>query len=375
MKRRDFLKTTAAFGAASMMPNFVFAKESNTTRKFKVQYYFNIKYDEKYYPARLWNPMPYNAEYQKVKFLKFAGNYNDYDINSMNEYDANTFYAEWAKSDKPKIVAMEMEIETKYRSVPIEKIEMASKENLPIPNDVKLYLKPSAHIPTDGIIKKLADRITGDTTDRFKKVKKIYYWCTSHTFRDKKVIGCGKGDVNKIIKQDKTQNVEDIYKNGYFGGKCTDLSSLFTALVRAAGVPAREVFGIRLGKSHFDKALGKSNANGFANITTWQHCRAEYYIPGAGWVPADPADVTKLELVEGLKYDDPKVQELVKRYLHSWEMNWVAFNHARDFVLYPRPTQYPLNMFGYPYAEVNDDVLNYYVPKSFEYKITSQELF
>jgi len=31
------------------------------------------------------------------------------------------------------------------------------------------------------------------------------------------------------------------------------------ALVRAVGVPAREVFGIRLGKSHFSAALGKSD--------------------------------------------------------------------------------------------------------------------
>ncbi|WP_457560256.1 transglutaminase domain-containing protein [Caminibacter sp.] len=372
MKRREFLKTTAALGAISAMPNIAFAEDKEKARRFKVEYYFNIKYDEPSYPARLWNPIPYNADYQHVRIMKFAGNYNDYDLNNNNEYDANTFYAEWKKSSEPKIVVMEMVIETKYRSVPIEKIEMASKENLPIPEEVKKYLLPTKHIPTGGIVKQLADRIVGNTTDRFEKVKKIYYWCTKHTFRDKKVIGCGKGDVGAMLKGG---NVEDIYKHGYFGGKCTDLSSLFTALVRAAGVPAREVFGIRLGKSHFDKALGKSDKNGFANITTWQHCRAEYYIPGAGWIPTDPADITKLELVEGLKYDDPKVQELVKRYLHSWEMNWVAFNHGRDFVLYPRPTQYPINMFGYPYAEVNDDVLNYYVPKSFEYKITSQELF
>ncbi len=372
MKRRDFLKTSAALGVAASMPNILSAQTdpAEKTRRFKVNYAFDIKYDEKIYPARLWNPLPYNADYQRVKFLKFWGNYNDYDINCMNEYNANTFYAEWKKSPKKKVVYLEMEIETKYRSVPIEKIEEASKRNLPIPDEVKLYLKPTEHIPTTGLIKELADKIVGNTKNRFERVKKIYYWCTAHTFRNPKVIGCGKGDVPKMVKG----NVEDIYEHGYIGGKCTDLSSLFTALSRAAGIPAREVFGIRLGKSYFDKALGKSDSKGFANITTWQHCRAEYYIPGAGWIPTDPADITKLELVEGLKYDDPKVRELVKRYLHSWEMNWVAFNHARDFVLYPKPVQYPLNMFGYPYAEVNDDVLNYYAPKSFEYKITSQEL-
>ena len=371
MNRRDFLKTGAALCAAASMPNILSA-DNEGVRRFKVNYSFDIKYYEKSYPASLWNPLPFNADYQRVKFLKFAGNYNDYDINSMNEYNANTFYAEWKKSPNKKLAYLELIIETKDRSVPIEKIEAASKKNLPIPEDVKKFLEPTEHIPTTGIIKALAQRITKGKTDRFEKVKAIYYWCTKHTFRNPKVVGCGKGDVNKMVTQ---QDVEDIYKNGYYGGKCTDLSSLFTALTRAAGVPAREVFGIRLGKSHFSKALGKSDKNGFANITTWQHCRAEYYIPGAGWIPTDPADITKLELVENRKYDDPKVQKLVEKYLHSWEMNWVGFNHARDFVLYPKPTQYPLNMFGYPYAEVEDDVLNYYVPKSFEYKITSQELF
>jgi hypothetical protein len=54
-------------------------------------------------------------------------------------------------------------------------------------------------------------------------------------------------------------------------------------------------------------------------------------------------------------------------------MNWVAFNYARDFVLNPKPAQYPLNMLGYPYAELGEDVQNYYDPKSFAYAYTSQE--
>jgi len=372
MRRRDFLKTGLVLGAASLVPFKVWADTSRPkTRRFEVIYQFDLKYDAPQYPARLWNPMPYDADYQKVKLLKFSGNYNDYDLNANNPYDAKVFYAEWKKSDLPKIVLMKMIIETKDRSVPLQKIEEASQKNLPLPEETKLYLKSSQHIPTTGLVKKLADRITQGQKDRFAKVKAIYHWCVSHTYRDPKVIGCGKGDVKHMLRN---QNVEEVYQHGRFGGKCTDLSSLFTALVRAAGIPAREVFGIRLGKSYFSKALGKSDSKGFATITTWQHCRAEYYIPGAGWIPTDPADITKLMLVEKLPFNHPKVQELIKRYLHSWEMNWVGFNHARDFILYPKPAQYPLNMAGYPYAEVEDDVLNYYDPKSFSYIITSQEI-
>ena len=357
-------------GLSILLANQAVADEN--IRKFKVHYHFNLKYaDAKEYGANLWNPMPFNSSYQQVKQLWFKGNYSKFNINTQNKYNAKTFYAKWDKSDKSKIVDIDMIIETKNRSVPLNVIKEASAKNLPIPENIKIYLKPTAHIPTDGIIKGLADKITKGKTDRFAKVKAIYDWCTSHTFRDKKVKGCGTGDVGKMVTQ---KDVEDAFKNGYYGGKCTDLSSLFTAILRASGTPAREVFGIRLGKSYFSKALGKSDNKGFATISTWQHCRTEYYIPGAGWIPADPADITKLELVENLKYNDPKVQKLKEKYLHSWEMNWVGFNMARDFILYPKPEQFPLNMFGYPYAEVDGDVLNYYNPKEFSYTITSQEI-
>ncbi|MCF6206211.1 MAG: transglutaminase-like domain-containing protein [Sulfurovum sp.] len=346
--------------------------EEAATRTFQVTYTFDLHSDEKRFDARLWNPIPYNSSYQQVRSLSFEGNYDRFVLTRDNAYDADTFFAAWHASESPKQVRMQMTVRTTTRTVPLATIVAASKKNLPIPEAVKRYIEPSAHIPTDGIIKALAKRITRGKEDRFEKVKAIYYWCISHTFRDSRVKGCGAGDVHKMVSQ---KEVEEAYQNGWYGGKCTDLSSLFVALVRASGTPAREVFGIRLGKSRFSTALGKSDANGFADISTWQHCRAEYYIPAAGWIPTDPADITKLELVEKLAPDAPKVKELAKRYLHSWEMNWIGFNHARDFVLSPKPAQYPLNMFGYPYAEVaEDEVLDYYDPKHFSYKITSQEI-
>ncbi|MDX1809182.1 MAG: transglutaminase family protein [Sulfurospirillaceae bacterium] len=361
MERRAFLKTSAfTIGAVSMLPNQLLAGEKS--RRFKVILDYDIKYDEKNFAAKLWNPIPFDSDYQKVKFLKFSGNYNDYNINEENPYDAKMLYASWDKGETKKTLHVEMQIETTYRKVSLKFIKKASHENLPIPENVKMYLEATAHIPTTGELKELAEKITKGKTDRFDKVKAIYDWVTYTTFRDPKVLGCGVGDAGKMVK------------SGYFGGKCTDISSLFVALLRASGIPAREVFGIRLGKSEYSKALGKSDAKGFATISSWQHCRAEYYIPGAGWIPSDPADITKLELVERLKYDDKKVKELTSRYLHSWEMNWVGFNHARDFVLSPKPTQFPLNMLGYPYAEANGDPLNYYSPKTFAYKITSQEI-
>ena len=360
MKRREFLVGSAlTIGAMTIVPSELFAGEKS--RKFKVIYDFDLKYDEKSFPAKLWIPLPYNSNYQKVKSLKFSGNYDDSNINSQNSDNVNILFASWKKSDKKKTLHVEMEIETTYRSVNLKYIKKMSHKNLPIPKNVKKFLEASSHIPTDGKIKDIAEKITKGMSDRFTKVQAIYDWVTETTFRDPKVIGCGVGNAGKMVE------------SGYFGGKCTDISSLFVALTRAAGIPSRDIFGIRLGLSHFSKALGKSDKNGFANISTWQHCRAEYYIPGIGWIPTDPADITKLELVEKLKYNDKKTKELRAKYINSWEMNWVGFNWGRDFVLSPKPEQFPINMLGYPYAEVDGDVLNYYSPRAFSYKITSQE--
>ena len=363
MRRRDFLKRAAAAAALGCVaPAWALGHEKGV-RRFDVDYAFDIKSDDEGpYPARLWNPLPLDAPWQRVRLLGFDGDYDTFEINTLNPYDARTFYARWRESDRPKRVSLRMRIETRPRNVPIAAIEEASRRDLPVPDDAAFYLRPTEHIPTDGKIRAKAGELTKGVTDRFEKVRRIYDWVTTVTFRDPKVIGCGVGHAGRMIE------------SGYFGGKCTDISSLFVALLRAAGVPAREVFGIRLGRSHFSKALGKADAKGFADITTWQHCRAEYFIPGLGWVPCDPADITKLELVEKLGHDHPRVKALKARYLHSWEMNWMAFNHARDFVLYPRPEQYPLNMFGYPYAEIGDEPRDYYNPKAFAYRITSREL-
>ena len=84
-------------------------------------------------------------------------------------------------------------------------------------------------------------------------------------------------------------------ETGDLGGKCADIDSLYVGLARAAGLPARDFFGIRVADSNVSKSLGKSG-----DITRAQHCRAEVYIDRKGWFPVDPADVRKVVLEESL---------------------------------------------------------------------------
>ncbi|WP_231968636.1 transglutaminase domain-containing protein [Polynucleobacter necessarius] len=45
------------------------------------------------------------------------------------------------------------------------------------------------------------------------------------------------------------------------GGKCADINAVFVALARSAGIPARDVYGIRIADSARGyKSLGKGGA-------------------------------------------------------------------------------------------------------------------
>jgi transglutaminase-like putative cysteine protease len=136
-----------------------------------------------------------------------------------------------------------------------------------------------------------------------------------------------------------------------FGGKCTDINSLFVALCRAIGVPAREVFGLRVKPSFISKGISSETKD----ATKAQHCRTEFYL--GQWVPADPADVRKLILEENLTLDHPKVK-LIKEYLfENWDAHWIAFNHAIDFqVEPPLKSVKSINEFMYPIAEVDGEL-------------------
>ena len=143
------------------------------------------------------------------------------------------------------------------------------------------------------------------------------------------------------------------------GGKCADISSVFVALARAAGVPAREVFGLRLGK--------KSEQD----MTGGYHCWAEFYLPGTGWIPVDPADVRKIMLIKKLKLKD--AQSYKEYYFGAVdEYRIVLERGGRGITLQPPQKGGPLNYFMYPYAEVDGRPLDYLDPKSFNYSVRFQ---
>jgi transglutaminase-like putative cysteine protease len=229
------------------------------------------------------------------------------------------------------------------------------------PAVLKLNLQATELIPTDGIVRDTAQDITKGAKTDVDKARAIYEWVVDNTFRDPKTRGCGWGDIKTMLE---TRN---------FGGKCGDLNAMFVGLARSVGIPARDVYGVRVARSqHGYASLGV----GTENVTRAQHCRAEFYAQGRGWIPVDPADVRKVVLEEppgNLALDSEKVVAARKRLFGSWEMNWLAYSYAHDVRL-PGSSGAKIPYFMYPNGETSAGRLDQLDPDSFKYTLTAREL-
>ena len=303
----------------------------------------DLSNQEKGKEARLWVPYPVSDKNQTITNVKVTGDYATSAVYTDQKYGTSMLYAEWPKSAPSRKLKFAFDVERKE----IRQANLPAKEPRWNPADFKEYLTPTSLGPVDGEVLKLAKKITKGKRTVLAKARAIYDWCCSNMYRDPETVGCGKGDVCALLKKP--------------GGKCTDISSVFIALCRASGIPAREIFSIRLGKKPEE------------NITTYQHCWAEFFLPGYGWVTADPADVRKAMLVEKLDNNSPKAREYREFFWGGIDQYRVVLATGRDLVLNPLQTGAPLNTFGYPYAEVGGKVIDFYQPKDFVYSYSFRE--
>lgn len=293
--------------------------------------------------AKLWIPYPVEDRHQRVSNIKVSGDYISSGVYTEAVYGTHMLYAHWSADAKSRKFTFSFDVERQE----IRQTNLPTKEPQWNRADYAEYLKPTSLGPTDGEVKKLANKITKGKKTVLEKAKAIYDWCCSNMYRDPATIGCGKGDVCALLQKP--------------GGKCTDISSVYIALCRAAGVPAREVFSIRLGKKMEE------------DITTYQHCWAEFFLPGYGWVTVDPADVRKAMLVEKLELNDPKTKAYRDYFWGGIDAYRVVIATGRDLILNPPQEGQLLNNFGYPYAEIGGKVVDFYQPKSFIYKYGFKE--
>jgi transglutaminase-like putative cysteine protease len=357
MNRRTFLKSTTAAAIAQSLPwSRVAAAEG--WRTFEAVTRVEIR--DAFGIARAWVPMPLVAEndWQKTFGNSWSGNAARADIVHDGKYGLAMLYVEWPEKEMNPVIEVTSRFMTRDRAVDFGTAGSADLTAA----ERQFFTAPTELIPTDGIVRTTALDITRGAKTDVEKARAIYEWIVDNTFRDPKTRGCGVGDVKTMLE------------SGNLGGKCADLNALYVGLARAVGLPARDVYGIRVAPS---KLGYKSLGTGSPNITKAQHCRAEFFARGYGWVPVDPADVRKVVLEEppgNLALGDEKVRAARQRLFGSWEMNWLAYNTAHDVKL-PRATKAPQKPFlMYVNAEADGELRDELEPDSVRYTISSREL-
>jgi transglutaminase-like putative cysteine protease len=355
MDRRDFLKSGSALAAAALPWR---APAANEWRTFEVITKVEVAFPKGV--SRVWLPLPMTADTAWHRSLgnEWSGNAAQARVVHDGKYGVPMLYAEWNDDRAPPQLQVASRAATREHTVDAAAAERAKQLSAA---DRAFFTAPTDYIPTDGIVRKTAQSIVKGASGDVAKARALYEWVVENTFRDASVRGCGWGDIKAMLE------------TGNLGGKCGDLNALFVGLARSVGVPARDVYGLRVAPSvHGYRSLGVSSPM----VTRAQHCRAEFFSAGRGWVPVDPADVRKVALEEppgNLALSDPKVAAARQRLFGNWEMNWLAYNMGHDIAL-PFSSGPKLPYLMYPNGETGGERLDQLDPDAFKYSITAHEL-
>jgi len=309
--------------------------------------------------STVWLPVPsLDSPWQRTQDISWTANSGDVRMTTDGDTGAKVLAARYDASVAQPTLTLTTRVETTNRGVDWNERTAPAGD----PADLRRWLQPSELITTDGIVRKVARQIVAGATSDREKVQRIYDWVIVSTYREPKVRGCGAGDIRAMLE------------TGNLGGKCADINALFVGLCRAVGVPARDIYGVRLVPSAFGyRELGGNPAS----LKGAQHCRSEVWLKGHGWVAMDPADVTKVMRQESAEWikdpGHPLVAPVRRALFGGWEGNWMGYNSASDVTL-PGARQGKLGFFMYPQAETAAGPRDPYAPDAFAYKITAAEI-
>ncbi len=360
MHRRDFLRSATVVTAALALPRHLRAQQAPAGgwRTFRVV--TRVEVLDPTGVTRVWVPTALATEtsYQRTLGNEFTAEGGTAKMVAPSGADAlGMVAAEFPAGVKPVLIVTSRVSTRNYA------VDLGARGAGPAMDRATRahFLRPTRLLPTDGIVRQTALQATKSARTDVDRARALYDWIVENTFREPKVRGCGLGDIRGMLE------------TGNLGGKCADLNSLYVGLARAAGLPARDVYGIRTVKSDLGyKSLGAASST----VTKSQHCRAEVYVTGHGWVPVDPADVRKVVLEEppgNRALDDEMVRAARGRLFGFWEMNWMAYNFANDVAL-PGSTSAPVGFLMYPQAETDRGRLDSLDPDHFKYEITATEV-
>lgn len=363
--RRSFLKLGLAAGAVTAIPFGLragetarYAPAASGWRRFELS--TTITPPAGKGVTRIWLPLPdLDTEWQRTVENRWTGNARNPAIVTDPATGTRLLAAEFDTAEAAPSLTLVSTVETRNRTTDWTARTPGAEDRAVL----DAALAPNSLKPLDGIVRETAQRITAGATTDVEKVRALYDWIVATCHREPTVAGCGTGDIAAVLTA-----------AGY-GGKCADLNGLFVGLARASGVPARDIYGVRVAASEFGyKQLGGNPEK----LSGAQHCRAEVWLEDYGWVAMDPADVLKVMRQEREDWikdrADPLIAPVDAALFGNWEGNWVGYNTANDLTLPGADAGQPLPFLMYPQGVNGAGRFDELDPAGFAYTITSREV-
>jgi len=296
----------------SLLFALAIVSHAQDTRHFTFHYAFTVKNLEAGKKVRVWVPAAQSDAYQEVRIISAKG---DLPLKKTSEskYGNETYFAEASSTTQPELnfdVEYEVVRHERVALTPAAHVVAASLTNKERQED----LQPDALVPITGLPADLAAKVTQGKTQPLDKARAIYDYVFTTMRYEKTGTGWGRGDV--------------LYACDAKKGNCTDFHSLFIAMARSQGIPARFEIGFPLPPDrHSAEVAG-------------YHCWSDFYIDGQGWIPVDISEAWK----------HPEKRDY---FFGSHDVDRMQFSMGRDLRLTPSQDGKPLNYLVYPYVEVD----------------------
>jgi transglutaminase-like putative cysteine protease len=282
------------------------------SRHFIFHYDFTVKNLPPGKKIRIWIPAAQSDMYQEVKVVSVQGSM-PLEKARESRFGNEIYYVETLRA-----APADLHFEIEYDVVRHERVALSTAPHVVAASlstkEKREDLQPDALVPITGLPADLAAKVTEGKTQPLDKARAIYDYVFATMRYDKTGVGWGHGDV--------------LYACDAKKGNCTDFHSLFIAMARSQGLPARFEIGFPLPPDkHSSEIAG-------------YHCWSDFYIDGKGWIPVDISEAWKH-------------QEKRDYFFGSHDVNRVQFSMGRDLRLNPPQDGKPLNYFVYPYVEVD----------------------
>lgn len=271
--------------------------------------------------VRWWITIPDDDRYQEVLDFAVTSAPGKWSIEREAAHGNRFLYLDLAATGKPTLEAtVEFTLRRRSAFVDVDPKKVGAITDQQRPMFAADLSRDAPHMVVDEGITKTANEVCGSETNLAIQARKLLDYVADfadHYSKDPTKPKCGVGDACNCIANK--------------GGCCTDMHSLFIALARARGIPARLQMGYRVQQ----KNLGKTVDPGY-------RCWAEYFLPGYGWVPAD---VVEGDAKDGLGRD---------RWFSGLTEWRVHVDEGREFTLTPaQSAPGKVNTMIIGYAEID----------------------